>query len=66
MVNAPNRLGMVRIVDRPRPLDELAELAVPHAEIDILLAKGFRNTAPVRVEAVRAERSVEPLCAPGE
>lgn len=66
MVNAPNRLGMVRIVDRPRPLDELAELAVPHAEIDILLAKGFRNTAPVRVEVVRAERSVEPLCAPGE
>lgn len=59
MVSGPNRLGVFRRVDRERTLAELVDTA---GDVDILLTEGFRNSSPVLVEVVRAERSTEPLC----
>lgn len=59
MVSAPNRFGVIRRVDRPRTLAELAEEA---GDVDILLTEGFRGSSPVLIEVVRAERSSEPTC----
>jgi len=60
MVSAPDRLGVFRRVEQERTLAELAEEA---GEVDIMLTEGFRQSSPVLVEVVRAERSTEPTCA---
>ncbi len=65
MVSAPNRLGVIRRVDRERTLGELADIA--HGQgVDIVLTEGFRRTSPVLVEVVRAARSTEPICSAEE
>ncbi len=61
MVSAPDRLGVFRRVEQERTLGELVNEA---GDVDIMLTEGFRQTAPVLVEVVRAERSTEPMCAP--
>lgn len=61
MVSAPDRLGVFRRVEQERTLSELAEEA---GDVDLMLTEGFRQTSPVLVEVVRAERSTEPICAP--
>lgn len=63
MVSAPDRYAVYRRVERERTLGELAEEA---GDVDIVLTEGFRATATVRIEVVRAERSVTPLCEPRE
>ncbi len=65
MVSAPNRLGVIRRVDGERSLADLASLAAAEG-LDLLLTEGFRATAPVLVEVVRAARSAEPICAAEE
>jgi molybdopterin-guanine dinucleotide biosynthesis adapter protein len=63
MVSAPDRLGVFRRLGEERTLAELAEEA---GDVDIMLTEGFRQTSPVLVEVVRAERSTEPICDPEE
>lgn len=63
MVSAPDRLGVFRRLEEERTLAELAEEA---GDVDIMLTEGFRNTSPVLVEVVRAERSTGPICEPAE
>lgn len=60
MVSAPDRLGVFRRLDEERTL---AELVAEAGDVDIMLTEGFRNSSPVLVEVVRAERSSKPICA---
>lgn len=64
MVSSGTALQTVRSVERELTLDELAEIASPHA--DILLAEGFKTLAAERIEVSREERSVSIVSAPDE
>lgn len=64
IVSGPDKLGMVRILERERTLDELVELAGDG--IDILLTEGFKRTAPILIEVSRRARAAELVCEPHE
>ena len=63
MVSSPNKLGVVRQLDREPTLDELAAEA---GDVDILLTEGYKQTGRVRIEVSRDERSRELVCEPSE
>lgn len=63
MVSSPEKLAVVRRVERERTLAELAETA---AGADIMLTEGFRIAGGNRIEVSRRARSSETLCAPDE
>ena len=64
MISAPDKLGVIRKLDRERTLDEL--VAIAGDDIDILLTEGFRRAGSVRVEVMRTARSDELICQPDE
>ncbi len=63
IISGPDRVGVIRRVERERTLEELLALA---GEVDLLLTEGFRGSSPVRIEVIRSERSREPLSEPHE
>ena len=63
MVSSPNKLGVVKQLDREPTLDELAAEA---GDVDILLTEGYKRVARVRIEVSRNERSHELVCEPAE
>ena len=63
MVSSPNKLGVVKQLEREPTLDELAAEA---GDVDILLTEGYKQTGRVRIEVSRDERSSELVCEPAE
>ena len=63
VIAAPDRVASIRRVDHEPTLEEIA--AAIHG-VDVILADGYRRTGRVKVEVVRAARSSEPICEPGE
>ena len=64
-IASPDRLAYVARLDAELPLATLARRFF--AGFDILVAEGYKRTAPHRVELFRvAAGHAEPLCAPGE
>ena len=63
IVSSPEKLGVIRRVDRERTLEELAEIA---GDVDIILTEGYRRAGDVRVEVCRKARSSELICEPEE
>ncbi len=56
MVSSPDKFAAIRTVERELTLNEIAAQA---GDVDILIAEGYKRTAPVRIEVSRAERSTE-------
>ena len=65
LIAGPDKIGMVR--DLPggeASLPEMAALVGAHA--DLVLAEGYKRSDLPKVEVVRAERSREAICGPGD
>jgi molybdopterin-guanine dinucleotide biosynthesis protein B len=64
-VSSPDRLAVVMSVDRELPLTAIAQRFF--AGFDLVLAEGYKRSAPHRIELFRVGAGhAEPLCAPGE
>jgi molybdopterin-guanine dinucleotide biosynthesis protein B/molybdopterin-guanine dinucleotide biosynthesis protein len=64
-VASPDRLAFVTRLDRELPPGEIARRYF--AGFDLVVAEGYKRTAPHRVEVFRTGAGhAEPLCAPGE
>jgi len=64
LIAGPDKIGMVRDVVREPELPELAELVADG--VDLVLAEGFKTSDQPKLEVVRAERSREAICGPGD
>lgn len=65
MVSSPAQFALVARAERERTLPEIARIA-GDAGCDLLVAEGYKRAGVNRIEVVRAARSVEPVCGPGE
>ncbi len=64
-VASPQRLAFVTRLDEELPIEEIARRFF--AGFDVVVAEGYKRTAPHRVEIFRRGAGHEaPLCAPGE
>jgi molybdopterin-guanine dinucleotide biosynthesis protein len=64
-VSSPGRFAYIAQVREELPLDVLARRYFGH--VDLLVAEGYKRSAPHRVEVFRAAAGhAEPLCGPGE
>lgn len=63
VIVAPDLVASIRRTDREPSLEEVAATI---QGVDFILAEGFKRTGKLKVEVVRAARSVEPLCAEDE
>jgi len=65
VIASPRRLAFITRLDGEMPLAEIARRFF--AGFDLVVAEGYKRTAPHRVELFRAGAGhAEPLCAPGE
>ena len=63
IIAAPDKVASIRRVEREPTLDELvAQLP----KVDIILTEGYKRSNKPKIEVVRAARSSEPICGPGE
>ncbi|GIK36746.1 MAG: molybdopterin-guanine dinucleotide biosynthesis protein MobB [Chloroflexota bacterium] len=63
VIAAPDKVASIRRVEREPTLDELATTIT---DVDIILTEGFKRSDKPKIEVIRAERSVEPICRPEE
>jgi molybdopterin-guanine dinucleotide biosynthesis protein B len=63
VVAGPDKIASVRVLERELTLDEAAATI---SGVDIILAEGYKRSDKPKIEVVRAERSVEPLCTADE
>jgi molybdopterin-guanine dinucleotide biosynthesis protein B len=64
VLSAADRVVAIRYVDRPLTLEEIATTLI--RDVDIILTDGFSQSRQPKIEVVRAARSREPMCDPGE
>jgi molybdopterin-guanine dinucleotide biosynthesis protein B len=60
VVSSPDRVAMIKSVDRERSLEELAETLF--ADKDLVLAEGYFNSDQPKIEVYREDAHVHPLC----
>ena len=63
VIAAPDKIASIRRVDREPTLDEIVATMT---DVDIVLTEGYLRSARYKIEVVRAARSPEPICQPGE
>jgi molybdopterin-guanine dinucleotide biosynthesis protein B len=63
VIAAPDKVASIRRVEREPGLEELAAAMT---DVDVILTEGYLRSGRHRIEVVRAERSVEPICRPEE
>ena len=64
-IASPERLAFIAKLDGELPLADIARRFF--AGFDLVVAEGYKRTAPYRVELFRVGAGhAEPLCAPGE
>jgi molybdopterin-guanine dinucleotide biosynthesis protein B/molybdopterin-guanine dinucleotide biosynthesis protein len=64
-IASPDRLAYIARLDRELPLTRIAEMYFP--DFDLVVAEGYKNSAPHRIEVFRAGAGHQtPLCGPGE
>lgn len=63
IIAAPDKIASIR---RPLREPDFAGLIALMDDVDIVLVEGFKRAGTWRIEIVRAERSVEPICLPEE
>jgi molybdopterin-guanine dinucleotide biosynthesis protein MobB len=65
VVSSPQKLAYIGAVDDDLPLEEIAKRFF--GGFDIVLAEGYKDSAPFKVEIFRRDAGYdEPLCRPGE
>jgi molybdopterin-guanine dinucleotide biosynthesis protein B len=65
MIAGPDKLACVRALSRELPLAEIARRYF--ADVDLVVAEGYKREAPHRIEIFRRDAGhAEPLCGPGE
>jgi molybdopterin-guanine dinucleotide biosynthesis protein B len=57
---APDRVAAIRYVNGPMTLDQIATRLIH--DVDIILTDGFSRSDKPKIEVVRRERSLEPMC----
>ncbi|EGB15278.1 molybdopterin-guanine dinucleotide biosynthesis protein B [Pseudodesulfovibrio mercurii] len=60
VVSSPDRVAMIKSVDRERSLEELAETLF--ADKDLVLAEGYFSADQPKIEVYRADAHAQPLC----
>lgn len=65
MVSSPAQFALITRTVRELTLSEIARVAAD-AGCDLLIAEGYKRAGVNRIEVVRAERSRETVCGPGE
>ncbi len=63
VIVAPDRLASIRRVDREPTLDEIV---AGICAVDVILVEGYKWADKPKIEVMRAERSLEPVCVPDE
>jgi molybdopterin-guanine dinucleotide biosynthesis protein B len=65
MIAGPDKLACVRALSRELTLPEIARRYF--ADVDLVVAEGYKREAPHRIEIFRRDAGhAEPLCSPGE
>jgi molybdopterin-guanine dinucleotide biosynthesis protein B len=64
VIAAPDRVAAIRYVDHALTLDEITATIIH--DVDIVLTEGYRGEDKPKIEVLRAARSAELLCKPGE
>lgn len=65
MVSSPEKFSMIASVEHELTLPEIARVAADSGA-DLLLTEGYKREGTNRIEVVRAARSDELICAPGD
>jgi molybdopterin-guanine dinucleotide biosynthesis protein B len=63
VIAAPDKVASIRRIEREPTLDELAAIIT---DVDIILTEGYKRSDKPKIEVIRAERGVEPICTPEE
>lgn len=63
VIAAPDKVASIRRVEREPTLDEIVATI---SDVDIILTEGYKRSDKPKIEVVRAERGVEPICTPEE
>jgi molybdopterin-guanine dinucleotide biosynthesis protein MobB len=63
VIVAPDKLASIRRVEREPTLDEVV---AGISGVDVILVEGYKWANRPKIEVMRAERSLEPVCAPDE
>ncbi len=63
IISSPNKLAMIKRLEREMTLDEIAALAT---DVDIILTEGYKRGDKPKIEVSRRARSSELLCSPEE
>ena len=63
VIAAPDKVASIRRVARAQTLDEIAATIY---DVDVILTEGYKRADKPKIEVVRAARSAEPICDPGE
>jgi len=60
VISSPDRVAMIKSVDREHPLEDLA--ATLFADKDLVLAEGYFNADLPKIEIYRGDAQIQPLC----
>ena len=63
VIASPQRLALIKRLDREMALDEIAALLT---DVDIILTEGYKRGDAPKIEVARRERGEELLCTPDE
>ena len=63
IIVAPDKLASIRCVDREPTLDEIV---AGISGVDLILVEGYKWADKPKIEVMRAEHSLEPVCSPDE
>jgi len=63
-ISSPQKLALIKKVDKEKTLDEIAQLI--GTDVDIILTEGYKRGKKPKIEVSRREKSAELLCQPDE
>jgi molybdopterin-guanine dinucleotide biosynthesis protein B len=63
IISSPKQIGMVRDVDHDHTVSELLPF---FSNIDLVIGEGYKGAKNPKVEIVRSEHSVKPICNSGD
>ncbi|MCT4593294.1 MAG: molybdopterin-guanine dinucleotide biosynthesis protein B [Anaeromicrobium sp.] len=63
IISSPDRMAMIKKVEKEWSLDELINL---HKDMDIIICEGFKRANKPKIEVVRSERSTKNICSSEE
>ncbi|MEW6025989.1 MAG: molybdopterin-guanine dinucleotide biosynthesis protein B [Planctomycetota bacterium] len=62
MILGPDKMALVKRLDKPLPLDDTLKVFFRHHKLDLIITEGFKRENKPKIEIVRKAISTIPIC----